>query len=58
MPFAIYADEEVDRYVKLIEGEERSPGAGKEEEAAAVDPQPEQMEQDLDAEPEVAHQDG
>jgi 20S proteasome subunit alpha 6 len=32
MPFTIYDDQQVEQYVKLIEGEERSPGAGKDDE--------------------------
>jgi 20S proteasome subunit alpha 6 len=39
--FTIYDDQQVQQYLKLIEGEERSPGAGKEEE-------PTGMEQDDD----------
>jgi len=51
MPFTIYDDQQVERYVKLIEGEERSPGAGRDDEpapapAGADEEQPVQMEED------------
>jgi len=36
--FTIYDDDQVEKYVKMIEGEERSPGAGKDEDPAAPDP--------------------
>jgi len=37
-PFTIYDDDQVEKYVKLIEGEERSPGAGKDEDTSGTDP--------------------
>jgi 20S proteasome subunit alpha 6 len=43
-PFTIYDDEHIDQYLKLIEGEERSAGAGKDDE-------PTQMEADPDLGP-------
>jgi len=36
-PFTIYDDEDIEKYLKLIEGEEKSAGAGKEDEPAAME---------------------
>merc|ERR1712012_428558 len=36
-PFTIYDDEDIEKYLKMIEGEEKSPGAGKEDEPAAME---------------------
>jgi 20S proteasome subunit alpha 6 len=38
MPFTIYDDQQVEQYVKLIEGEERSAGAGKDDEPPPAAP--------------------
>lgn len=49
--FTIYDDQAVENYLKMIEGEERSPGAGKEDEPT---PMQEEGEAAADAEPQPA----
>lgn len=54
MKFTIYNDEEVDRFVKMIEGEERSSHVGTKEEEAEAAPMEAEEEGQQPPEPEVA----
>jgi len=53
LPFTIYDDQLVEQYVKLIEGEERSPDAGKDDDAAGAKEPVEVMETDDPTGPQV-----